>query len=273
METYKGKFTFALFPFAWTSYIPFTLTINELKHNSIYDNYAHEYVREIDFDVSTTSWDITIKYQNTSIMDTFVSLPQADVLTWWEDRFESILTSIGSMSGNSSVDAFYTSIKNLFDFSVNAIFFYRNNSSKNTVSKSLVWVKTDEVKYTRPIQYKQMVLDVKRSADEEQYNYIFLTVLNRYYYVTDAVLTNDFASLTLYEDVLMSFSELIRLQDAFITRNENSYDDDIVDDYVVCDYNKTITTTTITDSLNLFENIGTVEQMDYRYVLTVISKV
>lgn len=256
-----------------TMYIPFIIKIYQLQRDVIKDLANNEYVREIYIDAPTSTITITIKYQNTTIPDSVLSISANDFVNTMISHFGNYINVVGTIEYQSSVSGFENRINNAIDFTKNAIFFYRNNSSKDTVSKSLIWVATEEVKYTRPIQYKQMILDVKRSASDSQYNYVYLTVLNRYYYVTDAVLTNDYASLTLIEDVLMSFSDLIRLQDAFVTRNENDYDSDKVDDYVTYDYDKTITTQTVTDSLNLFENIGTVEQMDYRYVLTVISKV
>lgn len=138
------------------------------------------------------------------------------------------------------------------DSSANCIFLYRMNSPKIQVNKDLIFVQADEMKYTRPIQYKQMIIDVKRSANDLQYNYVYLTVLNRYYYITDVVLMNDFASCSLVEDVLMSFKDLIYSQTAFVERQENTYNLELKDNYVSFDEKRVYTFTTITPNYAIY---------------------
>lgn len=143
---------------------------------------------------------------------------------------------------------------NVFDTTTNFIIFYTLNSPKNQVTKSLTHVGTEKVSYNTPITHKNLTLNMKLTASDRKFNYVYLSVLNRYYYVVDMVLTNDYAQLQLQEDVLMSFSGLIRSQTAFVTRSESNGNLDMFDNLVVFDVEKSITVTTVTLNLTDFFN-------------------
>ena len=171
--------------------------------------------------------------------------------------FNGDLETIGRISTNE-VDAHVLyDLEHLFDISVNCIFLYKMNSSKNTVSKDLSFVRSGTVKFTRPINYKNLILDIEENVVDssifQDYNYVYLTSLKRYYFVVDKTMTNKYSILTLREDVLMSFSDLIRSQTAFVERNANDYDLDKVDSYIYYDYDKSISYSGITPTNNVYD--------------------
>lgn len=65
------------------------------------------------------------------------------------------------------------------------------------------------------------------------YNYLYIPLFNRYYYVTsiDAV-RNDLLKLTLKTDVLMTYRQSILNCDGVVARNENLYNTMIIDDHL-----------------------------------------
>ena len=244
------------------------ILIDELEKNKIYDVTLHEYVKSIKFD----NWDgdtidLLIKYQNPAIADTFIQSDINTVLANFTHRFLVNFDSIGRFS--TSVQSIYEQFENYFNPSVNAIFFYRMKSPKIKLNKELEFVKCESVKYTRPITHRNVTLDVKQSASDEQYNYVYLTVLNRFYFVSDAVLQNDMFVLTLKEDVLMSFKDLILQQNAFIERNEYLYNSNLVDDYVTFDFHKKKEYTKITptnDFLDFGTGVTPSEKLQYVFI-------
>lgn len=150
-------------------------------------------------------------------------------------------------------DDYQNAITNeLLDINVNVIILYHLNSPNITVTKSITWVATYPVAFNRPITYRNLMLDVKLGLNDAHFNYVYITTLKRYYFVTDMTLTNDWAQLTLHEDVLMSFDALIRSQTAFVERAVANGDPDVVDPLVTYDYNKNIQYLTLTDLLSLF---------------------
>ena len=171
--------------------------------------------------------------------------------------FGGDIIGIGKISTNSTDSDIISQIQDTIDNTVNVIFLYKMNSPKNKLDKSLTWVATEYMKYTRQIEYKKMLIDVKRSASEESFNYVYLSVLNRFYFVDSIALTNDMMNVSLIEDVLSSFKDLIRSQTAFVTRNENTYDDDKVDDLVEYDFDKSVSVTTITPTNDIYNKTAT----------------
>ncbi len=158
----------------------------------------------------------------------------------------------------------------IIDENVNVIMLYHLNSSNNTVTKSITWIATYPVTFNRPITYRNLMLDVKLGANDVHFNYVYIASLHRYYFVTEMTLTNDWSQLTLHEDVLMSFDALIRSQTAFVERNENNYDTDKTDNLISFDYDKRITTSTI--SLATGVTVFTVDETKHPYVLSVVAK-
>lgn len=62
------------------------------------------------------------------------------------------------------------------------------------------------------------------------FNYVFISELDRFYFVTDVVyVTTELIELHLDIDVLMTYKDLILQQEAFVIRNENTFDPLIID--------------------------------------------
>ena len=145
----------------------------------------------------------------------------------------------------------------------------RSKSPRDTVSKELDFVRSSEIKYTRTINHKRLQIDMLLSVNDEKFNYAYLTVLNRYYYIEDIMLTNNYGLLTLNEDVLMSFADLIRLQTAYVERNQYNIDSNKVDDLIICDYDKELKYTVITPTNDIYWYTGTAENIGYWVLLGV----
>lgn len=108
---------------------------------------------------------------------------------------------------------------------------YRLNDERHKLNKSLTPVTIIEGKFTAPLGIKALELDVVNYDINNSYNYVYIPSLKRYYYVTNIQLTTkNHTKLILQEDVLMSWSSLIKEQVAFVTRYGGSnnillYDD------------------------------------------------
>lgn len=109
-----------------------------------------------------------------------------------------------------------------------SIFAYKQNSDNNALSKNLTLVTGFDGKFNQVVGLKNIDIDIKDYARD--YNYIYIPILHRYYYV-DSIefISADFTRLHLKEDVLMSWKDLIKQQDAFITRMQNSRNRNLVD--------------------------------------------
>lgn len=268
-ETYYGKFNILDFRFLQTPPMlfgtDFKVTISEGKFEEFpqYDKIELKYQGDpstsvlrfykngllineyIDYDVIETI--ITVLHGIAKLEFTSYDTPERDI------RLQ--LLNYGYMN-------FYRDFPTMF--------VYLMNSPKNKVTKSLIWVATFGININRVINNKNLIVDVANIDEDskKRFNYVYLPFMNRYYYVQEISLLKDFTSCSLVEDVLMSFSDLIRLQTAFVERQENNYDSDKVDDLVTFDYNKSITYTSQTDLLSLF----TSGVNGHRYTMTIVAK-
>lgn len=72
-------------------------------------------------------------------------------------------------------------------------------------------------------------------------NYVFIEEFNRYYFITDIIsVRNNMWRLNMHVDVLMSYKEEIKQQDAFVTRNEFTFDKMVKDDLISYYYDKEV---------------------------------
>ena len=96
---------------------------------------------------------------------------------------------------------------------------YRLNDERDAVNKNLTFVGYMWGKFSAPLGIKSIEIDVENYNIDASYNYIYIPRLKRYYYVTNIQLTTkDYTRLQLNEDVLMSWKDLIKSQDAYVTR-------------------------------------------------------
>ena len=152
----------------------------------------------------------------------------------------------------------------------NFILCYPLENERNVVNKYLDADSEMLIKgsFKNTVSVKSPVIDIENFFDTSyqrtKFNYVYIQPLNRYYYVQSVELvTNKIARLYLQEDVLMSFKDLIKDQTAFISRNENDYDLDIVDDYVQYDYDKEIRYSTFIPDVKIFPDKQTKEGANY----------
>lgn len=111
------------------------------------------------------------------------------------------------------------------------IILHRLNDERDRINKNLINVGVLFGNFKSPLGIKNIEIDIENYEIEDIYNYVYIPRLRRYYYVVDIQLVNNkFTRLILKEDVLMSWKELIKTQEAFITRYEGSTNKSIVDD-------------------------------------------
>lgn len=108
-------------------------------------------------------------------------------------------------------------------------------------------------------------------ANVPSFNYVYIPIFNRYYFVTDVVsIVNGLWGIGLRCDVLMSFSDKILRQTALIGRNEFEYNPDIVDNQRLIEKEMDYEIVDISDSTNKFSPIDETKFLN-NFVLTVIS--
>lgn len=82
------------------------------------------------------------------------------------------------------------------------------------------------------------------------FNYVYIEIFNRYYFVSDIVsLNKNIWEVSLSCDVLMSYKDAINACTGFVDRNENTYNLLIVDDKLPLKQGQTITTTFVNNTL------------------------
>lgn len=255
---YYGKIDFSSQTFNFTD---FDHTNEYILFSELYDvhDVNNKEVKEIHitFDNPTpNNIKIIINYTDstTKIIDTYINNINQDL----DVLFNGNITGYGCLSTNSIYDEENIRLMNEVNSKENVLFFYRLNSEKNVVTKDLLWVKTLPFSFNNPIKVRDMVLNVKLGVNDMNFNYVYISSLHRFYFVNDMMLTNDYAQLTLHEDILSSWDSLIRLQTAYVERNQYNIDSDKVDDLVTFDYEKEVTYTPVTPTNDVFY-IGTNE--------------
>lgn len=87
------------------------------------------------------------------------------------------------------------------------------------------------------------------------FNYVYIPIFNRYYYVTDITsIKNKLWQMSLTVDVLMTYKEALLACTGYIDRNENEYNGLIPDSMISLEKGETIETAFVTNEL--FEDAG-----------------
>ncbi len=153
--------------------------------------------------------------------------------------------------------------------SANLIYLYSLNSEKNVVNKSLILRGVISGEFRSQINIKTPLLVIQKV--DVTFNYVYISSLNRYYYVDSVDLLKNTVTLSLSEDVLMSHKDLILTQTAFIERQESEFSPDVVDNNYILDYEPDITFTELTFAeYNIF-NFSISSSTYGSYVITVVS--
>lgn len=107
-----------------------------------------------------------------------------------------------------------------------------NNSADNTIldkSAHLTTVRANvnaDVKGSCSIEHPVLILDYAGV----NFNYVYIPAFGRYYYVTEIIVnTADRVMIACQSDVLYSFIDSIKALNVLVSRNENEYNNRLVD--------------------------------------------
>ena len=222
--------------------------------------FTYTYINSLGASVTVTG------YSGSTLADFYSA-----VETFFGEKIETLLsvTVVGNVKTEERQRFNALNNGGYFVRSVNGIFLYTMNSPRNKVEKSITFVDNDYVKYNEPVSYKRFTLNLERD-DYFTFNYVYITVMERYYFIDDMVMMDNYYKLSLSEDVLMSFADLIKSQTAFVNRSQSDYDLLKQDDLVTFDHDKSIGSTVITPSVTLFPTTQTVEDTRYSVVITTV---
>ena len=110
---------------------------------------------------------------------------------------------------------------------------YQNVSERNQMDKTLTKVKDIDGKFKQTTNIMSPIL-VLRYATLPNFNYVYIEELARYYFVDSITSINEgLWQINCSEDVLETYGNGILNLTAYITRNENEYNDYIIDKYLI----------------------------------------
>ena len=134
---------------------------------------------------------------------------------------------------------------------------YLLNDEKDHIDKELIYCGTISGDFNDDVNVMSLTLIIKDYASLEEFNYIYVNELHRYYYVDEIIyISSELTQLNLSEDVLMSHRDLIKSQAVYISRSENYGDNDKIDNEVSTDYNKVITEEVLTPTNSIYSDTG-----------------
>ena len=149
-----------------------------------------------------------------------------------------------------------------------ALITYLQNSENGKLDKTLTEVGMILGTFNQAIGLKSIDVDITGYARD--FNYVWIPTLRRYYYVDSVDLVSaNITRLHLKEDVLMSWKALIRAQTAFVERQENVYDADLVDDMVKYSYDKTVITFDVPKTTDIYR--WTSPLTDFNFVIETVA--
>ena len=243
------------------------INIIEIAENELLDDEDEKYVSNITFYLENNIYYVRIYYFDGSNAK-YLSGNLFDIKQDLEGIFPDGIYCGCKLSINSLSTSLINIMYGFMDFSKNYAFLYLMDSPKNKLKKSLIWVCTLPIKYNHAINYRRLSLDLKIDNVKTQFNYAYITVLNRFYFVNDITLIQEYSQCDLSEDVLMTWKDVIYLQTAFVERSESNYDVNKVDDLVTFDYDKQVTYT----SFNLTQDIYKIEDSDkYNFIVDTVG--
>ena len=112
-----------------------------------------------------------------------------------------------------------------------AVMLFKLNDEKDHINKDLIFVGLMGGNFKAPLGIKNIELDVINYDVNNPYNYVYIPILKRYYYVVNIqLISKDYTRLQLQEDVLMSWKDLISLQECYITRYGGATDHTLYDE-------------------------------------------
>lgn len=101
---------------------------------------------------------------------------------------------------------------------------YKNTTEENAIEKILLDKKTIEGTLKNTIDIMDFSVIFNFFVDWNNYNYVYIEKLKRYYFVENKrIVNNSLVEYDLIEDVLMSFKDLIRQQNILLTESETAF--------------------------------------------------
>ena len=101
---------------------------------------------------------------------------------------------------------------------------YKNTSEENAIEKIILDKKTIEGTLKTTIDITDFSVIFNFFEDWNNYNYVYIEKLKRYYFVeSKRIVNNSLVEYDLIEDVLMSFKDLIREQNILLTESEIAF--------------------------------------------------
>lgn len=101
---------------------------------------------------------------------------------------------------------------------------YKNTSEENAIEKIIVDKKTIDGTLKTSIDITNFSVIFDFFDDWNNYNYVYIEKLKRYYFVdSKKIINNSFVEYCLIEDVLMSFKNLIRNQNILLSESETAF--------------------------------------------------
>ena len=101
---------------------------------------------------------------------------------------------------------------------------YKNTSEENAIEKIIVDKKTIEGTLKTTIDITDFSVIFNFFEDWNNYNYVYIEKLKRYYFVeSKRIVNNSLVEYDLIEDVLMTFKDLIRQQNILLTESETAF--------------------------------------------------
>ena len=103
--------------------------------------------------------------------------------------------------------------------------FYTTSSDKRSLNKNLSEVKTVDMNFKEPTDLLNPIIRVLGDNSLMRTNYVYIPYTNRYYFITDIVLSNGgIMEISLHHDILQNAKNDIGNISTVITRNEKLYD-------------------------------------------------
>lgn len=101
---------------------------------------------------------------------------------------------------------------------------YKNTTEENAIEKIITDKKTINGTLKTTIDITDFSVIFNFFEDWNNYNYVYIEKLKRYYFVeSKRIVNNSLVEYDLIEDVLMSFKDLIRQQNILLTESETAF--------------------------------------------------
>lgn len=106
-----------------------------------------------------------------------------------------------------------------------SITFYHNSADARVVDKSnqITSIKTVSANFIDDVSILNPILELRYDSDIFTSNYLYISTLDRYYYIEDITTSNNMLYIKCKCDVLMSNKNAIKNSTCIIDRQENVY--------------------------------------------------